>query len=159
MKQNGLTNSFTCKKIYTAAVILFLCTLLLCSCAGVSDWTYSDLPGNYEIWRINSNTIVMVKRLDEYTNDSAIDGYVDAFCCNDIYIGVKRLPFETHSDEYPDNVFEMDFSNLEHYIINTTTDEIHGPYTEEEYEARCEELGVGKMCDWIKTYPKPDGAK
>lgn len=147
-------------KIFFVSIALLICSLFLCACPGFSDWTYTDLPGGYQIWHINSDCITVVRVFSEDSNDneSVIQEYVDAFCYNDTYIGIKRLPYDFDSDEYPDDVFEMDFSNLEHYIIDASTHEVHGPYTEEEYAVRCEELGVGEMCDWIKTYPKPEGA-
>ena len=53
----------------------------------------------------------------------------------------------------------MDHSNPSYYLVDTLEDKVMGPYTAEEYDDQIKEMGVETMCDWIKTVPKPDGAK
>lgn len=51
-----------------AILVYLLLVLVLTSCAGVSDWSYK-LPNNYEVWRINSNEIIV-----KYAGDETVYG-------------------------------------------------------------------------------------
>ena len=60
--KNGIIKKETAKKqlpIHLTTIIVF--ALILCSCGGLQDWEYDLLPNNYEIWRINSEDIALVK--------------------------------------------------------------------------------------------------
>ena len=41
-------------KKLTGTVCLLALMLTLTACAGAGDWKYEDLPGDYAVWRINS---------------------------------------------------------------------------------------------------------
>ena len=43
---------------------------MLTGCAGVNDWSY-ELPNGYEVWRINSNEII-VKCVSDTTNNGIV---------------------------------------------------------------------------------------
>ena len=64
---------------------LLFCSLLLCSCVGISDWKY-ELPNNYSIIRFNTSTIEI------YCEDSPVlDRYVTCFAYNERFICARRL--------------------------------------------------------------------
>ena len=138
-------------------VLLIILAFILTGC-GLGDWNY-DLPNGYAIWRINSQDIALVKLENEYSGTCVIDRYILEFCYNDTYIGIKRLMVD-ESIPYQDvNIETMDHSNPSYYLVNTLEDKVMGPYTAEEYDDQIKAMGVETMCDWIKTVPKPDGAK
>lgn len=145
----------------TAAILLtaLLFLLSLSSCiriGGAGDWTY-DLPGGYSVVRVNSLCIELIK-----DRTIVIEGYIEAFCFGKTHVGVKRIPFDylaqRHEDidhvptAYPD-------TEREYYLLDTASGSLYGPYTAEEFTARCEELTVTDLCDWISTDGWPDGAK
>lgn len=139
-------------------IALFIISLVLTSCPGFQDWEYDNLPNGYEIWHVNSQDIVLMKR-DGNSTDRVINRYILEFCYNDSYIGIKQLPID-ESIPYQDvHIEEMDQSNPVYYIVDAENDVIMGSYTAEEYEGQMEALEIGTMCDWIKTVPKPEGAK
>lgn len=145
------------KKIVSTILVL-ICVLLMCSC-GLSDWTYDNLPGGYEIWRVNSNHIELIKP-DEYSGGQRrrIDQYVLEFCSNETYIGAMCRPY-IKVEESKQEDFDLYDAKISYYLVDTSTDTIYGPYTLDEYEKRIEELGIKNLSEWIKTYPKPEGAK
>lgn len=149
MRQNGL-------KLWIIIALLF--TILLGGC-GLSDWTYDDFPNGYAIWRVNVNSIHLVKNSAKYSGKPIVKRYTLAFCSNDRYIGLKCVPNSSPFDlEHRFHISEADTSNPEYYLVDTTTDAVYGPYTPEEYEEQLSDLAVGVMSEWIPTVPAPDGA-
>ena len=142
-------------------LIVFLTLVLLVSLSscirigGAGDWTF-DLPGGYTVIRANNLCIEVIK--DRAT---VVGEYIEAFCFGETYVGVKRIPFDFESGRhediehvptaYPD-------TEREYYLLNTASGSLYGPYTAEEFTARCEELAVTDLCDWISTDGWPDGA-
>lgn len=138
-------------------IILFMGLLLLCGCGpGLSDWSYDLLPKDYEIWRVNSQNIVLGRRSNSGLTHT-VEPYILEFCSNDRWIGAKRLVLDD-SVTAQTNVRELDTSDAEFYLVDTETDTVHGPYTQKEYENRLALLEVGTMGAWIETYPAPEGA-
>lgn len=145
----------------TAAILLTALLLLLplSSCiriGGAGDWTF-DLPGEYTVVRVNNLCIKVIK-----DRTTVIEGYIEAFCFGKTHVGVKRITFDFESGRhedidhvptaYPD-------TEREYYLLDTASGTVYGPYTAEEFTARCEELTVTDLCDWISTDGWPDGAK
>ena len=131
----------------------------LTSCfAGLQDWIYDKLPNGYEIWRINSQDIALVKRNGDSTNIK-MERYILEFCYNDSYIGIKRLMIDEDISYQNVKIEDMDKSNPSYYLVDALNDVIMGPYTVGEYEEQIEAMEIEVMCDWIKTVPKPEGAK
>lgn len=149
IKQNG--NRWM--QLILCIVIIFLLT----SC-GLGDWDY-ELPNGYSIWRINSQSIKLVKLENEYSAHTVVDRYVLEFCYNESYIGIKRLMIDENIPYEDVDIEAMDHSNPSYYLIDTQKDIVMGPYTEEEYETQMIAQEVETMCDWIKTVPAPKGAK
>lgn len=153
-KQNG--NSVL--RILSFLIILSSIVILFTGCiGGVGDWEYS-LPNDYEIWRVNSQTVVFGKNEGDHF-EQEIERFVISFCHNDRYIGLIRIPM----DDIPYNelidIETMDRSNSEYYLVDSKKDIICGPYTENEYIKQCNNFGVHDMCEWIETITKPENAK
>lgn len=119
------------KVILIISIILIACSLA--ACAGSGDWVYDSLPGDYEIWRINSEDIALGIKEDSGLS-RCVDGSISEFCYNDNYIAAKV------NDDY--------------YVIVVNSGIPVGPLTEDEFNA----LHPGEMCDWISTSTMPDGA-
>lgn len=144
------------KKYILLITIIIVFALLLCSCGGLQDWEYDLLPNNYEIWRINSEDIALVK------NDGSIcviNRYILEFCYNDSYIGIKKIMVDESVPYHEVYIEEMDATNPSYFLVYTVNDTVMGPYTSEEYAIKIKELEIESMCDWLKTVPKPQGAK
>jgi hypothetical protein len=146
------------KRTAICFLLVFLLLLPLSSCiriGGAGDWTF-DLPGGYTVVRVNNLCIKVIK--DRAT---VVGEYIEAFCFGETYVGVKRIPFDFESGRhedidhvptaYPD-------TEREYYLLDTASGTLYGPYTAEEFTARCEELTVTDLCDWISTDGWPDGA-
>lgn len=137
---------------------ILMTVMLLWGCAGLSDWSYDLLPKDYEIWRVNSQNIVLGRQSGGGLSHT-VEPYILRFCSNNTFIAVQRLPLEGLELSAGANVRELDESNREYYLVNTETDIVYGPYTEEEYIQQLTDLSVGELCGWIETYPTPKGAK
>ena len=141
------------KKCLCVIVLL----LFLAGCGGMGDWSYDALPSEYAIWRLNSQDIRLVKE-NEVAADNVVERYVVAFCHNSRYIGIQRVPLDSSYTNIMD-MNTLDKSNPEFYLIDSTTDFVDGPLTEEEYNDQITELGIEDMCQWISTDPPPSDAK
>lgn len=153
-KQNGIKLLL----IIILLLVIFACVfvsivVLLTGSSGLGDWAYEELPNNYEVWRINSQDIVVGKASDNDSFEVKIDRFVLEFSYNDRFIGVKQFPLEQDYDIAID-VKEFDTSDLDYYIIDSITDTVYGPYSYYEYENKCDELKVGTMREWMKTDKK-----
>lgn len=139
-------------------ICVLILTFILTSCAGLQDWCYNKLPNGYEIWRINSQDIVLIKRKGDLT-DLKISRYILEFCYNNSYIGIKQLMIDENIPYQDVHIEEMDTSNPFYYLVDAVNDVVMGPYTAEDYEDQIEALEIDTMCDWIKTVPTPEGIK
>ena len=78
MKARNFNRIFTISAILLISIVQ---AIILSSCmrigtfGGAGDWTYADLPGSYEIWRINTYEIALVIRSGEYIADN-VEYYV-----------------------------------------------------------------------------------
>ncbi len=139
------------KRFVVVSIVIAMMLPLLAGCAGLSDWAYV-LPYDYEIWRINSERIVLMKNQGE-TSDTVINDYIAYFCYNERYIGIQNASVQTS-----ENMVEIDTSNSDYYLVDAANDEVFGPYTLEEYEAEKQDLNIGEMGGWIDTSTWPEGA-
>ena len=146
------------KRTAICFLLVFLLLLPLSSCiriGGAGDWTF-DLPGEYTVMRFNNLCIKVIQ-----DGSTVVGEYIEAFCFGETYVGVKRIPFDFESGRhedidhvptaYPD-------TEREYYLLDTASGTVYGPYTAEEFTARCEELTVTDLCDWSSTDGLPDGA-
>lgn len=133
------------KIIIITISILFILLIFIMSLSkimtGNGDWKY-ELKNNYQIWRVNSNEIIIGKIEDDSTLTPSINDNVVKFKYNDNYVVVGC------SNDLKDN-------NLKYYIINLTTDEIIGPLNNNDLDKE----NINITMDWIKTKPTPSGVK
>ena len=129
---------------------LFLLWMMTHGLGGSGDWSYRDLPGEYEIWRINSKNITLIKKTSEYGGHNIVGPYVMAFCRDQRYIGLQRT-------EGPAGDMQEEAAP-EYFIVDSADGAVYGPYGAAEYAAQCEALGF-RPGDWIRTFPAPEGAE
>lgn len=144
-------------KLIALIGILILIVILTSCGAGWQDWEYDHLPNDYEIWRINSEDIVLMK--NKGSTERVINRYILEFCYNDSYIGIKKIMVDENIPYHEVYIEELDATNPSYFLVDTVNDTVMGPYTSEEYTIKIKDLEIESMCDWIKTVPKPQGAK
>ncbi len=141
-----------------AAIFIVLSSFSAVSCAGSSDWSY-ELSNGYYVSRGNSADISILRKREEFSELSyevVIDTYVICFCYNDVYVCARRLDVPQYDDFDP---LELNVEESDYNIVNTETREVYKGLTEDEYNELCSQLGIIGLCDWIDTYPKPEGTK
>ena len=135
------------------ALVLCLCSLLLISCAGLQDWDYM-LPNGYCVARANTNSISILS----YDEAVVIYRHVTCFSYNEKYVCARRIDLPNEHISF-EQLMSLDFEQAEYWIVNTETDETYDSLTKEEYDTLIAELNITNLCDWIDTYPRPDGAE
>ena len=143
-------------KLAGLVAVLLVVLLLRCS-PGMNDWIYDELPNEYEIWRLNSVDIHLIKRDGESTR-IRVDQHITKFCSNDVYIGIERLPVDDSITNASECIEKMNNSTPEYFLVDTVNDVVMGPYTAEAYEKQVKDLGIEGLGDWIATVPRPEGA-
>ena len=114
------------------------------------DWSYK-LPNNYEIWKLNSRSIVFGEKKDTNSINILIDRYVSAFRYNDKIIALQCV-------DVPESLTEpIDISNPDYYIIDIANSEIYGEFSVDEYENKLSEFETNELTDWIYSVPTPEG--
>lgn len=128
--------------IFRKLWLLFAAAMLavsLSACAGMQDWEFSGLPGNYEVWRINSQTISLVSRKSEHTADTVVASYVFQIAWNDDFILAKQKPTKDKPD-----------SEARFYIVETADKTVTGPLEEAEFQDMLEEREIPlDDADWV----------
>jgi len=136
-----------------SALLLLICVLFsLTGCPAIDDWYYDDLPGDYSVDRVNSKYICLC----DDSGTIHVDRFIIAFCYNTRFIGLKRVPITTNEDFVAEKVYKAE---AEFYLVDSKTNRIYGPLTEEGYNNHLISRGVLDMCEWITTSTKPEGAK
>ena len=113
------------------------------------DWSV-HLPNDYEIWRINSKDIVLVKDPPAGTSDTIVSNYINAYCYDQRYIGLWC------AKDGPDDLLGVAPELDRFYLVDTQEDLLYGPFTPTEYDAICLEKDLSGFNDWTKTYPAPE---
>lgn len=119
--------------------------LFLTARPAFSDWEY-ELPNNYVIFKVNSQCIVLSK-YQEHSYDRVIDAFILEFCYNDVYIGLKRLPWDFTEHSQLLDLENYESGTIKYYIVNSENDTIYGPYTEEEFNNQCGTLEITDLCE------------
>ena len=150
------------KKVSIFLVIVFIFTFFLNSCSfnyednsenskiKNGDWAYK-LPNEYEIWHINSRSIVCGKKKTTNSINTLIGGFISAFCYNKNIVVLQQVDVPTDISE------PIDTSKPVYYIIDTINDKLYGPFTADEYEDKINEFKTNGLTDWIYTVPTPEG--
>ena len=115
--------------------------------ASPQDW-YVPLPGEYEIWRINSQRIVLVKQRSEVTTETVIEKHINAYCYDQRYIGLWC------AKDGPDDLLGVALEADAFYLVDSLDDLIYGPLDSTTYTALCEELMLFGFDQWTRTAPK-----
>lgn len=134
------------KAAFRFASCLICATLVtaLVGCGGVGDWTCSNLPGNYEIWRINSRSVILCLPDETYPTQAktVVDAYVFEVAYNDAFIFAKRANVPEDLDT------EIDTSTPDYYIVEIETGKRYGPFSEEAFYEQCQEFEA-ETVEWM----------
>lgn len=130
-------------------LILFFVAFVLTGCvSGVSDWNY-HLPNNYEVWRINSNSII-IKDMSLQKNVSEIPGFVKEFSYNARYVFTRNV--ESIEDN---NVFDEKY-----YVLDTEEKKVYDACSSiEELKDLAVNLEIELPTKWYRTSPDPNMSK
>lgn len=134
--------------------VLILCFLAI-SCMvgpGLNDWTY-PLPNEYEMYHINSKTILITPLYKDKNPDSELIGipaHIVSFCLNSRFVCAKTINTE---NEPRDDVA------VSYYILDTLNQKVYGPFSsEQKYLSNVDALAITGLGEWIATSPAPEGA-
>ena len=130
-------------------LITFLVIFVLTGCgAGVSDWSYK-LPNNYEVWRINSNSII-IKDMSSQKNVNEISGFVKEFSYDARYVFTRNV--ESIEDN---NVFDEKY-----YILDTEEKKVYDSCdSADELRNLAKNLEIELPTKWYRTSPDPNMSK
>lgn len=119
------------------------CVILLTGCAGVSDFDV-DLPGDYSIIRTSPDIVFISPKLEDgLFGETMIEEKVVEVAWNNRYILAKQIGFMSN----PENHLYMEVLNpndTSYWILDYTTDELAGPFTESEFTDKRSELGISE---------------
>lgn len=129
------------KKYIILSVAIFV---LLTGCAGVSDWSYK-LPNSYEVWRINSDEII-VKCVSDTTNSVEIPSFVKEFSYDDRFVCTRNIL----------SINENNIFNEAYYILDTKEKVLYGPFDSmDEFKNKLDEFEI-VVEKWYRTSPDPN---
>lgn len=112
---------------------------------GSLDWEYK-LPNGYEMWRINSNNIV-IQYTDDSANKDAIPSFIKEFSYDKRYVFSRNI----------NNISNNDIFEEVYYILDTEKNKVLGPWGSiEELKSQCVELGIELPLKWYRTSPDPN---
>ncbi len=123
-------------KKYFTLLLSIISMLLLCSC--ISDTnrkTNIDFPTGYEVWRISSENIKLVKPYEE-------DNYERA-------AGVIEKPLELiqNNERY---IFAVTMEG-EYYIVDALQETVSDPMDESEFTESLSDIGIYGKINWINV--------
>lgn len=107
--------------------------LLLSGCAfgpGTQDWTLRSLPGSYEIWRVNSQSIELCIGISETGAAHVLGPYVCAAGWTEDWIFVQLLP-QRDSD-----------APVSYYAVSVDSAQILGPFDTEAALSQAVQTGI-----------------
>lgn len=128
-------------------MLLLVCVALTGCGAGVSDWSY-QLPNNYEVWRINSDSII-IKDMETQKNVDEIIGFVKEFSYDSRYVFTRNV--ESISIN---NIFDEKY-----YVLDTKEKKVYDSCDSiSELTELAEELEIKVPTKWYRTSPDPNFA-
>lgn len=133
------------KKIFMVMLVIFLLT----GCgAGVSDWSY-QLPNNYEVWRINSNNII-IKDMNTQKNVDEISGFVKEFSYDSRYVFTRNV----------DSIESNNIFDEKYYVLDTEEKKVYDSCNSvDELNELAEKLEIEIPIKWYRTSPDPNFSK
>ena len=145
------------KKLYATVVavcivfVVILTPLSLClgffvvgGIGGLQAWDVDSLPGNYEIWQISARNIELVLANENgVTATPVIPTYVFEVGYTDTYIFAKQADVPEDYDQ------KINKSNPNFYIVSVTLGEVFGPYSEQNFSACVQQLGIEEPIHWM----------
>jgi len=114
------------------------------------------LPYNYEMWMINSGSIVIGIRDSEatltYINKKGetigLEPYVDEISYNERFVGGKMVDI-TFDSRTNNSIIK---SNPRYYLIDTKGQKLYGPFkTIEQFDKKCSQLKIYNLSKWQIT--------
>ncbi len=145
------------KKLYATLVavcivlVAILTPLSLClgffvvgGMGGLQAWDVDSLPGNYEIWQMSARNIgIALREEDSSGADIVIPTYVFEVGYTDTYIFAKQADVPEDYDQ------KINKSNPNFYIVSVTSGEVFGPYSEQNFSACVQQLGIEEPIHWM----------
>ena len=126
------------------AMTLLLISMILSACSGVGDWTVSNFPGGYSVWRINSDKVILcLPRENRSTAATVVETYVFELAFNDDYIFAKRADVPEGGWRY------MDKSNPDYYIVTVADRSCSGPLDETAFAEALQALELDEPPEWM----------
>ena len=110
-----------------------------------NDWAFI-IHDEYQVWHINSETIVFGRMQSPNAMTHIVESYVSAFKYNSRYFVAERRPEGKHSEK------------TEYYIVRLEDGVIYGPIELDDLEKELRNGEMGELCDWVYTVPRPEGA-
>ena len=127
-----------------ALALVLLCGL--CGCAGLGDWENAELPGAYEIWRVNGDTIGLVERVDETFGQYVVDSYIFRMAYDDDYIFVQQAESRSAAKNGGEALY---------YIVDVASGEVLGGYAQAEFESHEIVQGLAAFPEWKDAAKRP----
>ena len=123
-------------KKFTLMFILLWVVIMQTGCAGIGDWEYTELPGDYEFFRSSAQKIGLAKMIpdNEYVRESIIDGYITEFMVQDNWIIVKNEAKDP----------------IQYSIVNSEDDSIQTFDSLDELNEELQAMGIQED-EWMKT--------
>lgn len=126
-------------------IMVLIFVFSLTGCAGVNDWSYK-LPNNYEVWRINSDEIV-INNVSTHETVSEIRGFLKEFSYDSRYVFTRNI-----SDVFANNILDERY-----YILDTENGKVYGAFDSiEELQNQCDEMNIKIPDKWLRTSPDPN---
>jgi len=134
------------KKNILLITVTFL--LVLTACSGTSDWTF-ELPNGYELWRINSNEVI-IKYAPSEADNEGIPSFVKEFAYDDRYVFSRNV----------EDISSNDILEEIYYILDTQEKKVYGPFdSTDELQNNADELKIKLPKRWYRTSPDPNMSK
>ncbi|WP_107667871.1 DUF3997 domain-containing protein [Cyanothece sp. BG0011] len=121
---------------------------------GAQDFS-TKLPNGYELVRVNSVDI-QILLLDEtsiQTQQPSIPAKVVEISVVNDFVAAKRQGLKRRRPNNPDDTYmEEDPEVFDYWILDTKTPVAHGPFNEQQFKEKADELSIGDEINWVDIY-------
>ena len=132
-------------------VILFLLPTIFALFGGIptrQDWRYDQLPGGYEVWRLNSRQIDLAK-----DRETVIGPYLSYIARDGDFLFLQQVTLPEDWEER-DGVDDL---TMQYYLVHTARGEVLGPYEDlSALKAACEAEEISPPETWTRTTDLPE---